>query len=160
MTMLDVLVPSLKRALTMPGEFEVVYPNTSDADLTASLGDGFARCQLYGYFLSFQLDTFVWEVTPDLTPPEGSLVVLFTSGEIVKARLLDMKSVTRYKAGPVEYEVQMASSLLTELLKSLVAQRQELVKLGVGKGEGTDVAVLDWYCVRSGVYSAVEEVLV
>jgi hypothetical protein len=134
MTDLVVLVPSLKRALAIPGTFDEAFPDTSDDDLEATLGDGYAMAQLYGFFDTGDLDPLTFVVTPDLTQSEGMLVVLFASIEIVKTSIRYLKTKVAYRAGPVEYAAEQSASALTELLKQLEAQRQELLNLG-GAGE-------------------------
>lgn len=134
MTDLAVLVPSLKRALAVPGTFDDAFPDTGDEDLEASLGDGYAMAQLYGFFDDGVLDPDTFVVTPDITHSEGMLVVLFASIEIVRTSIRSLRTRVAYRAGPVEYEAEQSASVLSELLKELEAQRQELLNLG-GAGE-------------------------
>lgn len=130
MTDLSVLVPSLKRALAVPGEFETVYPNTYDEDLTATLADGYAKAQLYGFFDTGTLDPIAGTVEPDLTPAEGMLVVLFSSIEVVRTRIRELRTRVAYRAGPTEYAAEQSASVLTQVLKDLEAQRNDLMALG------------------------------
>jgi hypothetical protein len=134
MTDLVVFVPSLKRALAIPGTFDDVFPDTSDDDLEATLGDGYAMAQLYGFFDNGELDPSTFMVDPDITHSEGMLVVLFASIEIIKNSIRSLRTKVAYRAGPVEYAAEQSASALTELLKQLEAQRQELLNLG-GAGE-------------------------
>jgi hypothetical protein len=74
------LVPSLKRALAAPGEFDATFPDSTDTDLAGTLADAVAECQLDGFFGNLTLDLTDTTTTPDLTSPQQALVILYAHG--------------------------------------------------------------------------------
>lgn len=126
MTALEDLVPALKRHVAVPGEFDTYYPNTSDEDLTASLGDGFASAQLDGFFQSHTLNPNVFSVTPNLSIPEQQLTIVYTSVTILYSTIRNMRTMERYEAGPTSYEIQRAASVLDRQLQLLQAKLDDI----------------------------------
>lgn len=155
MTALSTLAPALKRELAVPGTFDDVFPDTVDADLVASLADGFAEAQLYGYFpdVALTADTTDpaapdWATSPDLSAAGGALITIFTSMRILRAQLRTLNSGERYKAGATEFEIQRSAMLLRDELKFLTQRLDELVRQS--RRAVTSVAVIDNYFARGG----------
>lgn len=129
MTALSTLVPALQRELAVPGTFETVFPDTTSADLTASLADGFSEAQLHGFFPNTTLteDAGDWLTDPDLSQSGGALIVIFTSMRFIRAQLRATATGERYKAGPVEFELQRAATLLKAELDYLQKRLDDLI---------------------------------
>lgn len=145
MSNLGDLVDPLKRELATPGEFDTVFPNTTDDDLGLSLADGFSEAQLDGYFQDNALDPDTLEVSPDLSAAGGILVVIYTGMRIIRSRLRSMNLSERYKAGSAEYEVNRSANILQEELRYLIKRRDDLVQQSrVGLG----TVVYDAYFTR------------
>lgn len=149
MSNLDVLVDPLKRELAVPGEFAAVFSSTTDDDLLQTLSDAFAECQLDGYFSSYALDLDTSEVTPSLSLAGGALVTIYAGTRILRSWLRNLYSAERYVAGPVEYEVQRASSYLKEELVQLERRKADLLRQS--RRSGSVVYVYDNYFTRSSV---------
>lgn len=154
---LDLLVGSLKRFIAVPGGFAALFPNTTDADLGGALADGFARAQLDGFFIgssqyAHELDLNTNIVTPDLTLREGALVVLYAGKRLVQAQLLNLKTVTKYEAKGLIYDVQQAASVLTALLKEYSAELDRLVLLSRQSGASSAFVMADAYFIRATGY--------
>lgn len=147
MTQLADLVDAFKREVAVPGAFTVDFPSTSDDDLEAALADAFGMARLDGFFGMTQLDNGV--VSPDLSDAGAALLVLYAGLRMTRQQLRVLKTVSRYKAGPTEYETQQSAAGLTEDLKQLERRRQELVTQATraGRGAGTTF-VIDAYAAR------------
>lgn len=132
MTSLETLVEPLKRELAIPGVFGDTFPDTTDDDLQASLADGFAEAQMWGFFSTMTLSESngTYTTTPDLSGAGGALVLAFTATRTIRAWLRSLNSSERYKAGPVEYETQRAASMLKTELDYLSKNLQSLILQG------------------------------
>lgn len=157
MTSLETLVEPLKRELAIPGVFSDVFPDTSDDDLQASLADGFSQAQLWGFFADMTLtqdeDTGNFETSEDLSGAGGALILAFTATRMIRAQLRSLNSGERYKAGPVEFEIQRAASLLKGELDYLSANLDKLIEQGQQAANiGASLAtVFDNYEARSSL---------
>lgn len=150
MTALSTLVPALKRELAVPGTFTTAFPETQDDDLTASLADGFAEAQLYGFFPEVELieDGLDWETSAELSGSGAALVIIFTAMRIIRANLRGLLTSERYKAGPAEFEIQRSANLLRDELKYLRDRLDSLV--ADAKASTRGVTVFDNYAARGG----------
>jgi hypothetical protein len=150
---LDLLVPSLKRFIAVPGGFAALFPSTTDTDLSGCLADGFARAQLDGFFIGSQfghdLDLTTNIVTPDLTLREGALVVLYAGKRLVQAQLLNLKTATKYEAKGLIYDVQQAASVLTTLLKDYTAELDRIVQQARTSNASSAFVMADAYFIRA-----------
>lgn len=153
---MSTLVPALKRELAVPGTFDAAFPNTTQADLVGSLADGFAEAQLFGFFPTMAL-TFIpnadpllvdWETSEDLSSSGGALVVIYTSIRYIRAQFRTLKTMQRYKAGPVEFETQQAASVLTAELEFLMKRLDDIVTNAVGSARPL-ASVFDNYLARN-----------
>lgn len=134
MTALSTLVEPLKRELAVPGTFDDVFENTTDADLLASLADGFAEARLRGFFPTMDLAAVTggepdpdYETSEDLSLAGTALTLIFTSMRILRAQIRAMNTLERYKAGPTEFEIQHASSLLKAELDYMQKRIDDIV---------------------------------
>lgn len=151
MTAISDLVPALKRELAVPGTFADAFPLTQDSDLIASLADGFAEAQLYGFFPDMTLVDLGddWETSQPLSGSGAALVVIFTSMRIIRANLRSLLTSERYKAGPAEMEMQRSANLLRDELKFLRDRLDSLVANAEAAAR-PPVAVFDNYFARGG----------
>lgn len=130
MSDLSTLVEALKREVAVPGTFDDLYPNTSPLDLTGSLADSFAQCQLDGWFPSVTLDLTNAAhpaTTPDLSTAGQGLVVITAGIRFVRAALRVMGQTQTYKAGNVEYSTSNSASVMKQDLADLDARRTQLL---------------------------------
>lgn len=148
MSLLSTLVPQLKRFVAVAGQFDALFPDTTNNDLIGALADGYAEAQLSGFFSTGNLDLTTNAVTPDLNPAQGSLVVLFSGTRMLQAEIRNRKSHTRYEAGPVTSEVDYSSQVLTELLKQYQAEKKEIVLTASRYGSSDAIFVADAYVER------------
>jgi len=152
---MSTLVPALKRELAVPGTFTDVYPLTSDVDLTASLADGFAEAQLYGFFPDLSLvesdPVGDWETSLELSGSGAALIIIFSSMRIIRASLRTLLTSERYKAGPAEFEIQRSANLLRDELKFLKERLDDLVAGAKAAARAaSSVMVFDGYLARGG----------
>lgn len=150
-TLLSTLVPALKRELAVPGTFDTVFPDTTDDDLVGALADGFAEAQLFGFFKTLTLTAAGsdWQVDPELSAAGGALVVIYASIRGIRSQLRGIKTMSRYKAGPVEYETAQAASVLTAELAYLKARLDDILKHATGRGSAGMATVFDNYLARN-----------
>lgn len=147
------LVEAFKREVSVPGTFSQDFPLTSDDDLAAALGDAFGEAQLDGFFGAMELDPATGVVTPDLSLAGAALIVIYGGIRMTRQQLRALRTATKYKAGPVEYELQSSASAVTEDLKQLERRKQSIIDgaIRAGRGRGTTF-VLDAYVSRQGTY--------
>jgi hypothetical protein len=143
------LVPSLKRAIAVPGTFADLFPDTTDTDLADTLADAVAECQLDGFLSAVSLNVTTAATTPDLTTPETALVVLYAMTRVVTARVANLKNHTRYKAGNVEAEQEQSASVLVDLLRALRGRKRQLLEDARAGNAASAFAMVDLYVTRS-----------
>lgn len=152
-TDLNLLVEPLKREIAVPGEFALNFPNTADFDLVGSLGQGFAEAQLDGFFAQQVLDPYLNTVTPVLTVAGGQMVLIYTAITIIRARLRSLQTSTKYKAGPVEYDVSQSANVLTSELKSFDDRKKFFISQALrAQRSKQTVYISDGYLVRAQSY--------
>ena len=154
MTQMDDMVPMFKREVAPPGQYDTLYPNSTDAEIKGFLADGFAEAQLEGFFGEVVLDMATEDFVPDLSQPGMMLVVIYAGMRTLRSQLMNANSNTRYKAGPTEYEVSGPSaSVLTELIKGARARRDMLLEQA-RRGAGPTDYFLDYYALRITTYGS------
>lgn len=119
------LVDPLKRTVAGPGEFVTFYPESTDNDLEGVLTDAAAETKLYGFLTRNTIDAGALSMAPDANDTEKALIIIFAASRILTARLSNLKSRARYKAGNVEAETEQAASVLTALLNQIDARKQQ-----------------------------------
>lgn len=146
---LSTLNDSLRRAVAPLGEFATFFPNTTDADLIGTLADAVAEAQLDGFLSGDALDTSLNTVTPALSTAEQALVVLYARARVLAAGLANLKTRTRYKAGPVEAETEQAASVLVALLRDTSERKKQILDDAKYSGTGLGFAMVDLYVSKS-----------
>jgi hypothetical protein len=112
------IVSSIKRALAPIGEYDSIWPNSTDEELGLLAADAFGQARLEGFFGSYEYDLLTNEVDADLSDAEIALIIAYSTIRAIRAKLLTMGQATRYKAGPVESETTPIATVLTSLLES------------------------------------------
>lgn len=171
MTALGDWVESLKRYLATPGTFATQFPDTTDDDLAGALADGFAECQMDGYFIrssatilggagqTYTLDVDNQAVTPDLVPGQMALVVLYAATTAVRAQLLNLQNKQKYSARGADYETEQSSNVLTAMFKDLSNRKQTILQRAISTNAGIAFAMADSYFIKAvGVYPGLESV--
>ncbi len=146
-TDLNDLVEPFKREVAVPGTFADTYPSTTDEMLAASLADAFGQAQLDGWFGSYLVDPQAYTVDPELSAPAQALVVVYAGMRLIRARIMELTTSTRYKAGPVEYETARSAAVLKDLLAGLTSRRDQLLTLATRAS--TSTYTLDAYPARA-----------
>ena len=151
MSNLAVLTSGLKRELAIPGEFDTVFPNTLDTDLLGTLGDAFARAQLDGYFGTQVLDPIAYTVLPDLSAAGGALIGTYAAEIILLSKIRFAATRTVYKAAGVEYEKDLAATVLVQELKMIQARKDHILAqaLRLARAAGGGFAMDDAYLQRT-----------
>ena len=60
------MVPSLKRILAPPGQFDTLFPGSTDDELESIIADGFSFIQLFGMLSPWELNSYTFAISPDL----------------------------------------------------------------------------------------------
>lgn len=121
------LVPNIEAALSIPGSASQ-YANATDDEWVGKLKNAFWHATLDQVITGYTSDEDGM-VTPidaggdDLSFELQYLVVLYACMDIVKNQLMQMKTVFRAKAGPVEYETQQSAQVLKGLLDAYMKER-------------------------------------
>lgn len=143
-------VEALKRYVAVPGTFATVFTETTDDDLAGSLLDGFAECQLDGFFVRpAVVATDDGVITPDLSRGQTALVVLYAATRIISTQLLNLKNRTRYEAKGLIAESEQSASILVALLKDLTARKALIVLRQTLAGASAAFTMADGYFVKA-----------
>jgi hypothetical protein len=143
------LIPSLKRAVAPPGEYDTFFPNSIDTEVRDLLADAVAEAQFDGFLSDYELDVDAATVLPDLTNAQKALVVLYASARHLTTRISNLKSHTRYKAGNVEAEVEQAASVLVELLKEMSLRKKQILEDARAGNVADAFLMIDMYVAKS-----------
>lgn len=151
MTNLQTLIPGLKRQVAVPGEFTASFPNTLDPDLLGTLGDAFGQAQMDGFFGSQVLNIQAHTITPDLSTAGVAVIGLYAAEQILLSKFRNLPTKTVYKAGNVEYAVDLSASVLSAEIRELRARRQLLVDQGLrlARAATPSIYMKDAYLTRS-----------
>lgn len=164
---LSELIEALKARVNPPGIN--LYPSSTDDDWVIRLTDAFWDARLKGVtaLANFEEnagarggpttysegiitplgaeegydDPSGWSSTDDLSREAQQIVVLFAAWRITLAKMQEVKTQFKSKAGPVEYERQQSATLLKAVLDALKAEIDALSDDLTG-GSGGD-AVFD-----------------
>jgi hypothetical protein len=147
MTLMSELVPAYQREVAPLGTFAAQYPSATTPLQIGLLSDAFAEAQLDGFFPTSVLDPDANEVDPDLSSAGRALVVIYAGIRTLRNDLGNAKSRVNYVAGPVQYEVEQAASVLKGLLDGALERRLALI-LSARQGKGTSVYAGDAYATR------------
>jgi hypothetical protein len=152
-----------------------LFPDATDDDWIGSLTDAFWELRLFGMLIGFEENaaarggpvSFIAAIVTPIDALEGydqptgyapdadlgrdlqQLIVLWAGYKTVLTRFSTIQSVFRAKAGPVEYEVQQAATVLKALLDALKARIDAVMYNLSTWGAHTRVAVLDSVIQRS-----------
>lgn len=140
------LIPSLESLLTVPGATSP-YAAASEVEWTNKIVNAFWRGVIEGVIENYTIDEdgVVSPSSGSTTFPQSLqyVVVIYAAMNVIEAQLLQLKTVFRAKAGPLEYETQQASQVLTGLLKSLDNQKNIILERLSDLGGGTDTYYYD-----------------
>lgn len=130
MTALADLVPSLKRAVAVPGGYNIAFPTSSDTELAGVLGDALAAAQVDGFLREpvIGVDLATMTTTPDLDQTGRAIVLIYASEIITKSLIRDLAVTKTYKAGPVETSTGPLASVLSQLLRDITDTKDRLLK--------------------------------
>lgn len=140
---LATLVPTLQRSLNPPGVD--LFPTTTQEEWVGRLADAFWRARLAGFFPDHRVVD--GDITPDLSREEQEVIVAYARVNALQARLVNLPTGSRNKAGPVETETQRSAQVLVAMLKAAQAELAE-VAANVPQTP-TQVAFLDGVAVRT-----------
>ncbi len=151
---LTTLVPALQRAAAPPGQFATFFPMATTPEMAARLADAAAEAQMDGFLGQFTIDPVGLTLTPDPVPPGiGAVLVLYAWCSIVKSNVLNLKTRARYKAGPVEADVEQASGMMQELLREVDGRKKDLIKYARAGQLGKAFGMADAFVAQSiGIY--------
>lgn len=153
-------VEALKRYVAVPGTFADVFTETTDDDLVGSLLDGFAECQLDGFFVRPPvLATDDGVIAPGLSRGQTALVVLYAATRIVQTQLLNLKNQTRYEAKGLVYEVSQSANVLTVLLKQLNDRKSLIIQRQIYAGSSAAFTMADGYFVKAVGYNGYSDAI-
>lgn len=141
------LVPSLKRAVAVPGTFESLFPETTNTDLVASLLDGFSEAQLDGWFAEVSA-TNAGLMTPTLDRSQGALIVLYAATRLLVSEIRNRKTHRRYEASGNVFEEDQSANTLVQLLKDLQARKKQLIAQATKLGGASGFVMGDAYLAR------------
>lgn len=141
-------VPSLLRAIRPPDSTD--YSAVTADTMLGYLVDGFWEARLDGFLGDWRSgeDGVVLPnnpTAPDIGRDGIALVVIYASIKVLRNRILNTASSFRGKAGPVEFEQQISSSMLTEMLRQLAALKTSILDQ---QWTHTVVSIIDAYSVR------------
>jgi len=145
----------MKREVAVPGTFASLFPTTTDDDLSAALVDGFYRAKLDGWFPRIEADPDTFEVTPAISLTAVALVVVYSSIKFVQNEIKNMDSRFLAESAGNRFEREKAPTILTERLKELTAERNDLLAQA-RRPSARPVYMHDGYAIRIGTLYPVE----
>lgn len=125
------LIPSLEAALSVPGTTSQ-YSSATEDEWVGKLKNAFWLATLDQVISGYTCDDdgVIAEVDGDgtLSGEMQYLIVLYACMDVVRNKLLQLKTVFRAKAGPVEYETQQSAQVLKALLDQYMTQRDRILE--------------------------------
>ena len=122
---LSELIPDLKAAITAPG-LTGTYDNVGEEEWVTRLNNAFWTAYNEGMITGFVVSTDGIVSSPSnvaMGRDLQQLILMYAAINIVQNQLLQIKTLFRAKAGPVEYETQQSANVLKALLDSLLSQK-------------------------------------
>lgn len=147
------LVDNLKAEVNTPGTDS--FPDALDSDWEIRLINAFWEVVLDGIITNYEVDDdgIVTPVTgtTDLARDVQQIVVFYAGISIIRNALRTLNSSFRAKAGPVEFEVQNAATVMKSLLDELVRRRTVILTRLSDMGLASSVYV-DMVIARNEAY--------
>ena len=148
---LSELVPDLELELTIPGVD--AYPTVSEEEWVNRLRNGYYYAVLSGLIAGYEeADGIVSPISPSgpaLPRDTQQLIIMYTVINVVRNRLMELKTTFRAKAGSTEYETEQAASVLTKLLDQFEARQKYLLdRLAEGNGPARETYYFDGFTIR------------
>lgn len=141
------LVDGLKREVSPPGSD--LYPDTNDAEWEGRLADAFWQARLDGLLTGWEIDDSGTNIIPSASGPDmprelQRLVVLYAGFNVALTSFVNINSSIKYKAGPVEQEVQKSAQVLKGVLDALRERiKNVLTNLSTYAAGSVDTAAFD-----------------
>lgn len=124
------LIDQLKSSVNPPGTN--LFPDALESDWVNNLRNGFWEATLDGVIIGYTEDEgAITPITPgtvDFPKDLQQLTILYAGVTIIRNYIMNMKSVFRTVAGPVEYEVQFSAQVLKSILDELVRKRSIILQ--------------------------------
>lgn len=133
----DLIVP-LKAAIDIPGEDN--FDTVTTAGWKTYLANGFWQAYLDGFLEGFSEEDGEISQASGVEMPKDQqqLIIMYAAIAIIRLKMLNLQTVFRAKAGPVEYEVQQSAQVNKALLDEFTARRlyliQRLADSGIFRG--------------------------
>lgn len=118
------LVELLQASVNPPGTD--LFPDALGADWELNLRNGFWEATLDGVITGYtESEGIIRPITGDKDLPKEfqQLIVLYAGVTILRNHLMNIKTMFRTQAGPVEYEVQQSAAVLKSIMDELVRRR-------------------------------------
>ena len=150
------LIPTLEREITSPGSVSIV----SEDESLGRLSDSFWEAKLFGFFENYtEGDGLITPITgtDELSRDWQTLIVLFAGIRGIRLTLMGTNTTFRAKAGPVEFETQNASNVMTTTLKQLQDKIDFLLANLAGSISATQTYYINGLCARNLSYGSGEE---
>lgn len=148
------LTPSLKRAVNPPGVD--LYPDAVDGDYEGHLSDSFWELVMWGYITGFTEDNglIIQDVatpTTDLGRDFQQLIVIVAGLNIIRMLMVNINTLFRAQAGPVEFEQRKAASVLAEVMQSLERKLKSMLQGLTDSNDGGNTTYFDVVALRAGI---------
>lgn len=126
---LSEFVDAARRQVRSPGGTE--FQSTEEV-WVGYLLDGFWEARLDGLFGGFIADED-GIITPtsgdeDLPREQVQLIVIYAGFLALRGEILNARTASKYKAGPVEFEEERSATVLKAILDNLTKRRDEVLK--------------------------------
>lgn len=144
------LVPDLEASVSVPG-IASPFAAASEEEWLTRLRNGFWEAYNDGLISGYICDEDGL-VTGDTAMGRDlqQICILYAAMNIIRNQILQLKTLFRSKAGPVEYEVQQSASAFKSILDSMLAQKEVILRR-LQDGGNVDTYYID--AVRSRDYS-------
>lgn len=148
---LEDLVPDLIVELNQPGTDQ--YPTVSTTEWVAYLRNGFWNAYLDGLMNGWtESDGLVVKQNDPTADAMGrdqqQIIILYAFLNVIKNQIIQLNTVFRAQAGPVEYEVQKSAQVFRALLDDLNTRLNRIIERLADDGSATDIHYVDTYGAR------------
>ena len=144
------LVPDLVTELNVPGVD--AYSTVSEQEWIDRLRNAFWYSVLDGLIIGYEDEDGIVKPTASsgsaLSRELQQIVIMYAAINVVRNKLLELKTVFRAKAGSTEYETQQAASVLTALLAEFSERRKYILNRIGDKGTARRMYVFDGFNAR------------
>ena len=146
---LSELVIDLETELNAPGED--IYSTVTETQWVNYLRNAFWNAHLDGLMAGWtESDGLITALGSDSTMSrdQQQVIVMYATMSIIKNKIMNDETLSRYVAGPVEYEVQRSAQVYRAVMEDLKDRLDRVLQRLSDSGAARDIYYIDTYAAR------------